>query len=274
MNLNYIKTSINNKVQTITLNRPDKLNAWLQEMSDEIKKVIHASVKNEEIRVIVITGEGRGFCSGADMDSLKNLNPEERKKNKDNNSPYNAFDKNWPIDFQRSQTWFPSVPKPIIAAVNGPAAGIGLIIAMWCDIRFASSTSFFSTAFSKRGLIAEHGLSWLLPRLVGMGHALDMTLSARRISAEEAERIGFVNKVYEEKIFIKKVQEYAEDLANNVSPRSMQIMKRQLWQSLLQGLDFSVNIAEEEMINSFLSEDFKEGVAHFAEKRPALFTGK
>ena len=274
MNYNYIKISTKNKVLTITLNRPDRLNAWLQEMTDEIKVVMNNSIKSNEIRVIVITGEGRGFCAGADMDSLKNLNLEERKKNQSSNSPYDPFDKDWPVDFQRAQTWFPSVPKPIIAAINGPVAGIGLIMAMWCDIRFASSASFFSTAFSKRGLIAEHGLSWLLPRLVGMGHALDMTLSARRISAKEAERIGFVNKIFDENVFLKEVYDYAEYLANHVSPRSMKIMKRQLWQSLLQGLDVAVKIADDEMIKSFSTEDFKEGVAHFSEKRNANFTGK
>ena len=145
---------------------------------------------------------------------------------------------------------------------------------MWCDMRFASKSAVFSTAFSKRGLIAEHGMSWLLPRLVGIGHAMDMTLTARKISADEAEKIGFVNKTFSDEVFLKEVYKYAESLANEVSPRSMKIMKKQLWQSLLQGLDEAVSIADNDMVDSFSSEDFKEGVSHFIEKRAPNFTGK
>ncbi len=273
MHYKTIKVDTNNKVQTITLNRPDKLNAWTQEMTNEIRANMEIIKDDNDIRVVVITGEGRGFCAGADMDSLNSLDLNERVKAR-KSTPYKSFDKEWPLDFQRAQTWFPSFPKPIIAAINGPTAGIGLIMAMWCDIRYAAKSSFFSTAFSRRGLIAEHGLSWLLPRLVGMGHALDMTLSARRISAEEAEKIGFVNKVYDDEVFLTEVHKYAEVLANEVSPRSMKIMKKQLWQALLKGLDDAVDIADSEMLKSFSSYDFQEGVAHFIEKREPKFTGK
>ncbi len=271
----YQNISIENKnrVQTIKLNRPEKLNAWIQEMTDEIRVALDLAKNDEEVRVIVLTGEGRGFCAGADMSTLDSLDIVERRS-KSKEDSHKPFSLNWPLDFQRAQTWFPSVPKPIIAALNGPTAGIGLVIAMWCDIRFASTSSFFSTAFSKRGLVAEHGLSWFLPRLVGMGHALDMTLTARQISAEEAERIGFVNKVFDEEVFMKEVYKYAENMASDVSPRSMKIMKRQLWQSLLQGLDKAVEVADREMLDSFESEDFKEGVAHFIEKRKPNFSGK
>ena len=206
-------------------------------------------------------------------DRLNTIDADERA-DKNSESPYSAFDSSWPLDFQRAQTWFPSVPKPIIAAINGPAAGLGLILSMWCDIRFASTSAVFSTAFSKRGLIAEHGLSWLLPRLVGMGHAMDMTLTARKITAEEAEKIGFVNKTFSDETFMDEVNKYAETMAKEVSPRSMKVMKKQLWQGLLQGLDEAVGIADNDMVDSFASEDFKEGVAHFIEKRAPNFTGK
>jgi len=138
-------------------------------------------------------------------------------------------------------------------------------------IRFAK---YLKNEFSKRGLIAEHGMSWLLPRLVGMGHAMDMTLTARKITAEEAEKIGFVNKTYDDENFMQEVTKYAEKLAMEVSPRSMKVMKRQLWQGMLQGLDEAVSIADKDMVESFSSEDFKEGVSHFMEKRPPNFSGK
>ena len=273
MTYKNISEKVHNAIHTISLNRPEKLNAWTEEMAIEIKKSMHKASNNTEVKVIILTGTGRGFCAGADMDGLNTINADERA-NKNSESPYSTFDSAWPLDFQRAQTWFPSVPKPIIAAINGPAAGLGLILSMWCDIRFASKSAIFSTAFSKRGLIAEHGMSWLLPRLVGMGHAMDMTLSARKISAEEAEKIGFVNKTFPDETFLKDVYNYAETLANEVSPRSMKVMKRQLWQSLLQGLDEAVTKADNDMVESFSSEDFKEGVAHFIEKRPPNFSGK
>jgi enoyl-CoA hydratase/carnithine racemase len=273
MTYNNIIEKINNSVHTIYLNRPERLNAWTEEMALEIKQSMDVASKNEDVKVIILTGTGRGFCAGADMNSLNTIDPDERA-DKNSQSPYSAFDSAWPLDFQRAQTWFPSVPKPIIAAINGPAAGLGLILSMWCDIRFASKSAIFSTAFSKRGLIAEHGMSWLLPRLVGMGHAMDMTLTARKITADEAEKIGFVNKIFNDEIFLQEVNQYAENMANQVSPRSMKVMKRQLWQGLLQGLDEAVNIADNDMVESFSSEDFKEGVAHFIEKRSPNFTGK
>jgi len=273
MNFETISIEQKNNIHTIYLNRPDRLNAWTPQMASELRKSMDEATKDNNVKVIVITGTGRGFCAGADMDSLNSIDADEREKEQQN-SPYSAFDDDWPLDFQRAQTWFPSVPKPIIAAVNGPAAGLGMIISMWCDIRFASKSAIFSTAFSKRGLIAEHGMSWLLPRLVGMGNALDMALTARRISSEEAEKIGFVNKVFDDDVFLQEVNNYCETLAKEVSPRSMKIMKRQMWQGLLQGLDNAVSIADEEMLKSFASEDFKEGVAHYIEKRAPKFSGK
>jgi enoyl-CoA hydratase/carnithine racemase len=258
MNYKTISEKIHNSVQTISLNRPDRLNAWTEEMAVEIKESMHNASINNDVKVIVLTGTGRGFCAGADMNNLNTIDADERAE-KNAESPYSPFD---------------SVPKPIIAAINGPAAGLGLILSMWCDIRFASKSAIFSTAFSKRGLIAEHGMSWLLPRLVGIGHAMDMTLTARKISADEAEKIGFVNKTFSDETFLQEVYKYAESLANEVSPRSMKIMKKQLWQSLLQGLDEAVSIADNDMVDSFSSEDFKEGVSHFIEKRAPNFTGK
>ena len=140
-------------------------------------------------------------------------------------------------------------------ALQGVGTAISTIDATTLNTleEFASKSAIFSTAFSKRGLIAEHGMSWLLPRLVGMGNALDMALTARRISSEEAEKIGFVNKVFEDDVFLQEVNNYCEPLAKEVSPRSMKIMKRQMWQGLLQGLDNAVSIADEEMLKSFYS---------------------
>ena len=166
------------------------------------------------------------------------------------------------------------VGKPIIAAVNGPAAGLGLVLALYADIRFAGSEAKFTTSFAQRGLIAEHGVSWLLPRLVGPAHSLDLLFSARKFGAAEAERIGLVNKVFSQATLMDEVMAYARTLASTVSPRSMAVMKAQIWKSPFQDFAASLAVADAEMQKSFKSEDFKEGVAHYVEKRASKFTGR
>jgi enoyl-CoA hydratase/carnithine racemase len=265
---------VRDRIATITFNRPDRLNAFNGDIETGLRQAMTAAAKDEAVRVIVLTGAGRGFCAGADMDRLSGAAsvggsnvPSESRQPLDLGGSARA-------DFQHKYTYFPAVPKPIIAAVNGPAAGLGFIFACYCDIRFAGSDAIFTTAFSRRGLIAEYGLSWLLPRLVGPGHAFDLLYSARRVTAQEAERIGLVNRVFPQAELMAGVREYASELANAVSPRSMRVMKRQVWEALLQGLGDAVETANEEMRHSFKSEDFREGVAHFVEKRAARFTGR
>ena len=164
--------------------------------------------------------------------------------------------------------------KPIIAALNGPAAGLGLVIALYADVRFAGSEAKFTTSFAQRGLIAEHGVSWLLPRLVGPAHALDLLLSARKFGAAEAEKIGLVNKVFAQATFMDEVMAYARTMAETVSPRSTAVIKAQIWKSPYQEFSQALAVADAEMKKSFASEDFKEGVAHYVEKRAPAFKGR
>jgi enoyl-CoA hydratase/carnithine racemase len=177
-------------------------------------------------------------------------------------------------DFSTRYTYFPSVPKPVIAAVNGPAAGLGLVIALYADVRFASEDALFTTAFARRGLIAEHGIDWILPRLVGLSGALDLLLSARKVGAAEALRMGLVNAVFPAASFMDEVRAYAGELASAVSPRSMRVIKRQLYLTLGRSLGEAVRTGNEEMAASFETEDFKEGVDHFVEGRAANFDGR
>jgi enoyl-CoA hydratase/carnithine racemase len=162
----------------------------------------------------------------------------------------------------------------VIAAVNGPAVGLGFIISLYCDLRFASDSARFGTAFAKRGLIAEYGLAWLLPRLIGPANALDMLFSARLVDANDALRMGLVNQVFPQSSFMDSVYAYAKDLAYDVSPRSMRVIKDQVYNALFQTLSEAFETSEKEMVQSLQCEDFKEGVAHFLEKRSAAFTGK
>jgi enoyl-CoA hydratase/carnithine racemase len=159
----------------------------------------------------------------------------------------------------------------VIAAINGPCAGMAVPIVAACDMRFASDRALFTVAFSQRGLIAEWGSAWLLPRLVGPAHALDLLMSSRKVDAQEAERIGLVNRVLPHDDLLSFVREYVEDLAAKCSPASMMVMKRQVWQQLTRTLGPSEKEAIQLMIESFSRPDFKEGVASFIQKRPPKF---
>ncbi|HZB91452.1 MAG TPA: enoyl-CoA hydratase [Stellaceae bacterium] len=263
---------VKERIATVTFNRPDRLNAFNAETETGLRQAMARAAEDEGVRVIILTGAGRGFCAGADMERLSGA-ADSRGGNIPREAP-TAFAPEARADFRHRYTYFPAIPKPIIAAVNGPAAGLGLVFACYCDLRFAGSEAIFTTSFARRGLIAEYGLAWLLPRLVGPGRAADLLYSARRVAADEAERIGLADRVFPQTLFMPRVLDYAAELANAVSPRSLAVMKRQLWAAMLGGLDEAVTLANEEMRLSFLSADFKEGVAHFVEKRPARFTGR
>ncbi|MFN7922862.1 MAG: enoyl-CoA hydratase [Bryobacteraceae bacterium] len=272
MNYREIQYTTDNGVATITLNRPDKLNAWTAVMEVEFTAAIRAAALDDAVRAIVVTGAGRGFCAGADL-SLLNSAAQA-------GAPVAGHQKrevDWPElteDQRRRYAWMLAVNKPIIAAINGPAVGLGFIIALYCDIRIASATAKFNTIFARRGLIAEYGMAWLLPRIVGLTRALELTLTARMLDAEEALRIGLVNQVLPEADFAAAVQAYAAELAATVSPRSTMVMKRQIYAGLSSTLGQSLELAFTEMKESLQSEDFKEGVAHFLEKRPPRFKGR
>jgi len=261
-------------VATVTLNRPDKLNAWTRQMEREVRDAMEQSELSDSVRVIILTGAGRGFCAGADMDLLSGIEDGSEKREPGaayGTRPYNV---SVPADYQTQYSYFPSLSKPVIAAINGPAAGLGMVVSLYCDMRFASRDAIFMTAFAKRGLIAEHGISWMLPRLIGHSAALDLLLSSRKVTAEEALQLGLVNQVHEADALLPAVKAYAKDLAKNVSPRSMAVMKRQVYNAQFQSLNEAVAVGNDEMIKSFESEDFKEGVAHFIEKRAPKFTGR
>ena len=269
-------------VGLVTLNRPDRLNAWTGAMEKSLKQALAAAVADDAVRVIVLTGAGRGFCAGADMNLLQSIKPENDWEDRE----YARAAREETFDFASGLGpdvslhyggrfgYLMQVKKPVIAAINGPAAGLGLVVALYADMRFSGSEAKFTTAFAQRGLIAEHGISWLLPRLVGPANAMDLLLSARKVTAAEAEGMGLVNKVFEQANFMPAVMDYANTIAAAVSPRSMAVMKAQVWKSLFQDFNEALAVGDAEMQKSFATEDFKEGVAHFVEKRAANFTGR
>jgi enoyl-CoA hydratase/carnithine racemase len=267
---------VSQRIATLTLNRPDRLNAYTTSLGDALRAAMRRASDDSGVRVIVLTGAGRGFCAGADMDSLSQGSASGGASLKADKpaAPPEAFDPSSSPDYQTPHSYFPAVPKPIIAAINGACAGLGLVYALYCDQRFAAAGAKFTTAFARRGLIAEHGISHTLPRLVGLAKSLDLMLSARKFDADEALRLGVVDRVLPAAELMAAVRAYALDLADNVSPRAMAVIKRQLWAVDQQSLREAIEVGNREMQASFATEDFKEGVAHFVEKRPAAFTGR
>jgi enoyl-CoA hydratase/carnithine racemase len=263
---------VSDRIATITLNRPDRLNAWTQLMDHELRQAVKAAAEDDGVRVLVLTGAGRGFCAGADMGRLNSVSAGTASGGQAPEHESDFLDAR--PDYRGRVSYFAAVPKPVIAAVNGPCAGIGMVASLFCDLRFAGSEALFTTAFAKRGLIAEYGIAWILPRLIGHAAALDLLLSARKVGAEEALRLGLVNQLFPAEELISATRAYAKELAYSVSPRSMAVMKRQIWEAQLQSAAEAISLAEIEMRQSFQSDDFREGVAHFLEKRPPHFTGR
>jgi enoyl-CoA hydratase/carnithine racemase len=261
MTAEQVRCTTADGIATVLLNRPDRLNAWTPVMERELRAVMSSAEADPSVRVIILTGAGRGFCAGLDKDLLREHARHGR--------PRVATPGGQPGRF----TYLISIGKPVIAAINGAVAGSGLALALSCDLRFASTDAVFTTSFARRGLTAEHGLSWLLPRLVGVGNALDLLLSARRIDATEALRMGLVNRTTPPSRLIDEVTAYARRLVAECSPRSLRVIKRQVWAAAAQSLAGALREADREMAESLRSDDFQEGIAHLLEHRPPAFRG-
>lgn len=257
---------------TITLNRPKQLNAWTDRMGAEVKHALAQAEADRRVVAIILTGAGRGFCAGADMFMLKGISEGKGAEPVPGElTEASPGDASMGESFRGTYTYLLSIRKPIIAAVNGPVAGMAVPIVACCDLRFAGPDAAFTTSFSRRGLVAEWGSSWILPRLIGPAHALDLLFSARRIDAEEAARMGLVNRIVGGSELLPFTRHYVEELAANCSPTSIMIMKRQVYEHLTASLGEAEKEAVKLMIESFRRPDFREGVSAFLEKRPPRF---
>jgi len=273
---NPILSSTENRVTTITLNRPDRMNAWTREMGGALHDAVLKAGTDPECRVIVITGAGKGFCAGVDMNGLQNTAATGKSQTRsDPNPPADAF-KDYPgpdlgTDFKGRYGYFMHCPKPIIAKINGACAGIGLSLALHCDMRFVNESANFSTAFAARGLIAEHGLAWLMPRMVGEGLAMELLLTARKFSGREAKEFRMVNDAVPLDRLDSRVDGVARILAEQVSPRSMAVIKKQVRMGQNQTFGDSLDMADVEMDLSIANPDVKEGVTSYVERRAPNF---
>lgn len=253
-----VQQTVEDGVAVLTLNRPERLNAWTAQMEREYFDLLEECGRSRDVRAVVVTGAGRGFCAGADMQDLEQLG--------ENGDAALAH-----AEDRRPQTFPHTIEKPIIAAINGACAGIGLVQALMCDVRFAAADAKFTTAFARRGLVAEHGIGWILPRLIGPARALDLLLSARVILGEEAAALGLVNRAVPKEEILDATLSYARELAAQCSPASMATMKRQVYADLERPLGEGLAAADQLMIESFSAPDFVEGVRSFLDKRAPQF---
>jgi enoyl-CoA hydratase/carnithine racemase len=250
---------VSDGIATLTLNRPERNNAWNAELETRYFDLLEQAATDDDARVIVVTGAGKSFCPGADMNVLQGIeggqggggDGRERRV--------------------RLQSFTQTVPKPVICAINGACAGIGLAQTLMMDVRFAAAGAKFTTAFARRGLIAEHGMNWMLPRLIGPAKALDILMSGRVFLAEEALELGLVNKVFPRETLLDETYAYARDLAVNCSPKSMATMKAQVYRHLHMNENDAIREANKLMTRSFSFPDFREGVQSFVEKRVPAF---
>jgi len=258
----------------VTLNRPDKLNALTRRMLAEIKHALCTAEADEAATGIIVTGAGRGFCAGMDMQALSNLGAEggtSSRVDDDYGLDCEPGDPNMGADFTHALTYIMAIRKPVIAVVNGPCAGMGLSLAGLCDMRFAAEDAIFMSAFSQRGLVAEHGLSWILPRIMGPDRALDILWSSRKIDGREAVNMGLATRCCPTDTALDEAKQYIENLAKSTAPVSLMRMKRQVWMQMMQPLDDAMQQTNDLMNKSTSQDDFKEGVSAFLEKRAPQF---
>lgn len=264
-----INYQVEGPVATITLNRPAQLNAWTDTMAEEVRQAFSDAEQDQQVIGIILTGAERAFCAGADLSLLDAITTGGRPAESALPTPGDAATG---PDYRHTYSYIAAIRKPVIAAIHGACVGMAVPIALFCDLRFASEQAFFMTAFSQRGLVAEWGSSWLLPRMIGNTHAMDMLLSSRRVYAEEACHMGLINRVVPQEQLLQQAKDYIHDLAQHCSPTSMAIIKRQLHQDWMNSLDTAQHQAMELMLESFTGADLKEGVAAIMEKRPPRFS--
>ena len=250
---------LKDSVAIVRLNRPERMNAFTFKMIADIRSAVERAAADENAVGIVITGTGRAFSAGLDAVDLARSASGEAQSDIESSNP--------PDELPALFSYLLRIPKPVIAAINGVAAGGGFVLAMMCDLRFAAESASFTTVFSKRGLIAEHGTSYLLPRLVGTGRALDLLWSSRRFDAAEA--IAWVSSIASSPARRgREACAYIRELAANVSPRSLAVIKAEVYGHLSLGMEAAIRHADKVMNESLTHPDATEGVASFVERRP------
>jgi enoyl-CoA hydratase/carnithine racemase len=274
MNLKSTQYSVSDGVATIVLSRPERRNAWTGGMHTEYRWCLSQAEGDRKVRVIVVTGDvnGAAFCAGADLSGLQKISEQgeyDAGIEADIATPGYGVDENFDATF----AYHFGISKPIIAAINGAAAGVGLVLAAFCDLRFAVTGTKFTAAHGRFNFPAEYGLSWILPRQIGVANANDLLLSCRVFSSEEAMQMGFLNGLRSPEVLLEDVYQYARDMARSVSPGSLRETKRQLYRDWHRSVADSVQDSERLLKEMARHPDYSEGVNAWMKKRPANWQG-
>ena len=254
-------------VAIIWLNRPHRMNAWTGRLHTEYRHLLERANSDTAVRAIVVTGRGRGFCVGGDSQALSghaDRGGYDPGISADIAKPGFGTDEH----FDASFAYHFGLDKPVIAAMNGPAAGVGLALACFADLRFAVPGVKFTTAHGKLNLPAEYGLSWMLPKIVGLGRANDLLLTSRVFTSDEALTLGFVNQIFAPAELVARTVAYAHQLITSVSPNSLRQTRWQIYKDLHRDVASAVIESERLIEDMAKEEDFKEGIAALVEKRP------
>ncbi len=273
MELKTIRYAVEQQIATIKLHRPQRLNAWTGRMHTEYRQVLEQADQDPEVRVIVVTGSGKGFCVGADTKALEG---HVKKGGYDPGTPAQLAEPGKGVrdEFNASFAYHFGLRKPVIAAINGPAAGVGLVLACYADIRFAVPGVKFTTAHGKLNLPAEYGLSWLLPRLIGLTRANDLLLTSRIFTSDEAYAMGLINHLVAPESLLDETTNYALKMIDNVSPASLRETKWQIYTDLHRDLASAVNASEQLLERMSREDDYREGLSALLEKRKPEWTGR
>jgi enoyl-CoA hydratase/carnithine racemase len=269
--LKTVRLEHDGAVAVVILDRPERMNAWTGRMHTELRAVFAHLEADPSVRAAVITGAGRAFCAGADTAAL------DGHVERGGYDPGTGPDLATPghgvrPEFDHPFAWLFGLRFPVVAAINGPAAGVGLVLACFCDLRFASVTAKLTTSAPRLGLPAEYGLSWVLPRLVGIGHAADLLISSRVIRGDEAERIGLVNRALADaQATLDAAMTWARGVATEVSPTSASLAKAQLYADLHGDVGTAVARSERLLDETIAGDDYREGVRAWLQKRPPEF---
>src|ERR1700683_965950 len=261
------------RIATVSLNRPDKMNAWTAKMGAEMRTAMLDAERDDNIGAIILTGAGRAYCAGADMSSLSEIS-QGRASAVPSAPSQDEYAKGERIDYQTPYSWMLALKKPVIGAINGACVGLGFTYCLYQDIRIASDKARMGLIFVQRGLAIEHGSSWMLPRIIGVGRAMELAVTGRLIDAKEALEIGLVNRVVPHDKLMETAREVAGQIASKCSPLGVSQAKKMIYEHLFTDLATAIKEDDASMRRMTKSEDFAEGVKAFVEKRSPRFTGR
>ena len=277
MNFAEIIYDKSDRIATVTFNRPEKMNAWTPTMGAETRTALLDADRDPTIGAIMVTGAGRAYCAGADMGGLSEISSGRASATGASSGP-SPDQEEWlraqRPDYRNQYAYVLGLSKPVIGAINGACVGLGFTTCLYQDIRIASENARMGLIFVQRGLAIEHGSSWMLSRIVGVARAVELAVTGRLVDADEALRIGLVHRVVPQARLIETAREVAGHIANNCSPLGVSEAKKLVWRHLFTDLATAIREDDESMTMMTRSEDFKEGVRAFIEKRPAKYHGR